>query len=150
MKKVFHLLLCGLGLLACTKEPEPQPEVKTYDFKGRRYEAYTYHSFLPNERAYFALDFVGESNLLRYNGYDSLGQDSTWYRYKTLGSPKSFAYDIWENGGSPWLWTYLSEDPFDIDDFYNSFTRHGYEIDITETIIYYFDDVNHKVYERVQ
>lgn len=148
-KRIIIPLLC-LAFAACTKEPQPQPEEKTYDFNGRRYESYAYHSWLPNERSFFAIDFVTEYNFQMYNGFDSIGLDSVWYRYKIIGSPKTYAYKIWENGKKPWLWTYLSDNPFDIDEFYSSYTRHGYEIDTSETFIYYVNEFTDRVYERVQ
>lgn len=137
-----------LAFAACSKEPDPQqPAANTYDFTGRRYETYTdYNSFMAGRRAYFALDFVAEANLLRYNGHDYLGEDSVWHRLDTIGQVRTYAYCVRDNCGQPWLWTYLSDEPFDNDEFYGSITHHGYEIDASESLIFY----ENKVYERVR
>lgn len=139
---------------ACAKEPTPQPapQETTYDFDGRRYEYYQYHSWLPNERTYYAIDFISESNFTMYNGYDSIGSDSIWYRYNMIGEPHKYAYKVRMNGAHLYLWTYLSDNPFVEEEFNNSFTKHGYRIDKTETYIYYQSDVFdiERTYSRVQ
>lgn len=83
MKRVILLILCGFMLLGCNKT-ESEPEERIYSFTGHVYERYKAYSFMPNRRTYFTLDFLSDTTVLRYNGTDTLGMDSVWYRKDTV------------------------------------------------------------------
>lgn len=158
MKKVVHLLLCGLGLLqclaACNKEPEPQPAEKVYDFSGRRYERYSHLTY--GKRTFYAIDFTSATNLQTYHGTDSIGSDSTWHRYGVVEPSLVFAYhirtDIYYQPDTARLilWTYLGEEPFDIEEFEGNLSSRVYLIDTTETYIRKYNEPAGKTYVRVQ
>lgn len=151
MKKTVYILLLCLTFFACNKESEQQiVEDKVFDFKGRRYEYYDY--WITGQRSYFAMDFVAESNYLMYNGHDIMGSDNEWHRHDTLGQSFCYAYQVKEGVNNLRLWTYLSDNPYNIDDFYNTITRHIYEISADENQIFYkrVGDEVEKVYERVK
>lgn len=82
MKKHLHILALCLLFVACGKEEE-KPTPRTYDLAGRVYERYEVKYYNPNQRDYYALEFVNDTMLYQYHGHELLGEDSVWHRQDT-------------------------------------------------------------------
>ena len=83
MKKIYTFLALCLLFAACSKEEE-KPTPRTYDLAGRVYERYEVSYYHPDQRDYYALEFVNDTSLYKYHGHELLGEDSVWHRQDTI------------------------------------------------------------------
>ena len=139
MKKYIYVFALCLLFTACSKKEE-KPTYRTYNLSGRIYERYDYYSFSPNRRAYFTLNFVNDTTAYKYNGTDTLGVDSVWYRKDTVmvSSPylKPYQYSVKDRSQDvdEYLLDYVAEIAFYR---WTTHTHHGEE-SINQNYYYFY------------